>query len=63
MIVKILAANARAVMGVGIITPAKYSGIREIVREEMAQPVDTIVCRPCSLAMTIETMDGNNTKP
>ena len=48
-------------MGVGIITPAEYSGIWEIIRKEVAQPVDTIVCRPCFLAMTIETMDGNDT--
>ena len=61
MIVNVLAATARTAIEVCIITPAEYSCVWEIFREEMAKPIDAIVCLPRFFAMAIEAMNGHNT--
>lgn len=49
-------------MCVCIITPAEDACIGEIVREEVAQPVDAVACRPCLLAVSIQAMDGDDAR-
>lgn len=62
VVVEVLAADTRAAVGVRIITPAEYSGIRQIFREEVAKPVDAITCRPRFLAMAVQAVDGDDTE-
>jgi hypothetical protein len=45
MVVKILAAEAVTV-GIRIVSPGKYAGIRDVIRKEIAEPVDAIRSRP-----------------
>jgi hypothetical protein len=61
MIIEILAADARVTVGVGIVTPTEDSRIGDIVREEIAEPMDAIRGRPCLLSMAIQAMDGDDT--
>lgn len=42
-------------------TPAQYSRIGQIMREEVAQPVDTAVCRPCLHRMSVQAVDSDDT--
>jgi hypothetical protein len=62
MVIQILTADRRAAMNVRIITPAEYSGVWEICREEIAQPVNTINRCPCFLTVTVQAMDGDDTE-
>lgn len=60
MIVEVLAADA-VTMSVCIISPAEDTCIRDVGREEMVEPVDAVFCCPGPVAMSIQSMDGNNT--
>jgi hypothetical protein len=60
MVVEILTADLRAAMSVRIITPAEYSGVGEIFRKEIAEPVDAIIRRPCLFTVTVQAMDGDD---
>lgn len=42
------------------ITPAKYARVGYMVRKEVAQLVDTVVCRPRVIAMSVQAIDCNN---
>jgi hypothetical protein len=48
-------------MRVCIVTPTEYARIGQVVREEVTQPVDTVVRRPRLLAVSVQTMDCDNT--
>jgi hypothetical protein len=61
VIIEVLGAHARAAMCVRIVAPADYAGVGQVVREEVAQPVDAVARRPCLLAMSVQAMDGDNT--
>jgi hypothetical protein len=60
VIVEVLAANAGAGVDPGIVAPAKYAGIRNVVWQEVAKPVDAIASGPCLYAVAIKAMDGDD---
>jgi hypothetical protein len=60
VIVEILTADTRPSVRVGIITPAEDAGAGDILGQEVAEPVDTVVGRPCLFAVTVETVDGDD---
>jgi hypothetical protein len=47
---------------VRIVTPTEYARVGQIVREEVAQPVDTVGCCPRLLAMSVQAMDGDDAR-
>jgi hypothetical protein len=59
MIVEELVTNALS-MRVRIVSPAKYARVGQVMREEVAQPVDTVVRRPCFLAVSVQAMDSDD---
>jgi hypothetical protein len=61
MIVKVLAADTVA-MRVRIVSPAEDARIWDIVREEIVEPVDTVRCRPSLVAVSVQTVDGNDAR-
>lgn len=60
MVVKILAADAVAV-SVRIVAPAEDTRIGNIVREEIAEPVDAVRGGPSFVLMSVQAMNGHNT--
>jgi hypothetical protein len=58
---QVLAANPRPAVRVRIVAPAEYARVGEVVREEVAQPVDAAARRPCLLAVSVQAMDGDDT--
>jgi hypothetical protein len=61
VVIEVLRAHARAAVCICIVAPAEYARVREVVREEVAQPVDAAARRPCLLAMSVQAMDGDDT--
>jgi hypothetical protein len=61
VVIKVLRAHARAAVCVRIVTPAEYARVGEVVREEVAQPVDTAARCPRLLAMSVQAMNGDDT--
>jgi hypothetical protein len=61
MVEQVLAAHAGSVMRVCIVAPTEYACVGQVVREEVVQLVDTVVRRPRLLAVSVQTMDCNNT--
>jgi hypothetical protein len=61
MVEQVLAAHAGAAMRVCIVAPTKYARVGQVVREEVSEPVNTVVRRPRLLAVSVQTMDGDNT--
>jgi hypothetical protein len=59
MIIKILATDTVAV-SIRIISPGKDAGIRDIVREEIAEPMDAVRGSPSLVAVSVQAMDSNN---
>ena len=59
MIVKILGADLRSTVGIGIIAPTHNTCIRNIQREEVTEPVDIVHC-PSFLTVSIESVDSHN---
>jgi hypothetical protein len=59
--IEVLRAHARAAVRVCIVSLAEYAGVGQVVREEVAQPVDAAARRPCFLAMSVQAMDGDDT--
>ena len=49
-------------MCVRIIPPTEDSRVRNIVRKEIAEPVDSICGRPSLLTVSIQPMDSDNTE-
>lgn len=60
MVKKVLAAHARAAMRVGIVTPAEDACVRQIVREQVVQPVNAVACCPRLIAVSIEAVHSND---
>ena len=60
MVVKILGADLRSTVGIGIITPSINARVWNIQREEITEPVDT-VDRPSRFTVSIQSMNGHNT--
>jgi hypothetical protein len=61
MVEQVLAAHAGAAMHVCIVAPAEYARVGQVVREEVAQPVNAAACRPCLLAVSVQAVDGDDT--
>ncbi len=47
-------------MGVGVVAPAEDAGVWDVVRQELAEPVDTIARGPGLVAVAVEAMDGDD---
>lgn len=60
MIIEVLAANTVTV-SIRIVAPAEDARIRDIVREEIAEPVDAVRRRPSLVSVSIQPMDGDDT--
>lgn len=60
MIVKILSADLRSIVGIGIVAPTDNTCIWNIQWQEVTEPVD-LVYRPSLLTVSIESMDSHNT--
>lgn len=56
---KVLTADPVAV-GIRIVTPAEDAGVRNIIWEEIAVPVDAVRSRPCLVSMPVQAMDGDD---
>jgi hypothetical protein len=61
MVIKILTADAVAV-SIRIVSPRKYAGIRDIIWEEIAEPMDVVRGRPSLVLMSVQSVNGNNTR-
>jgi hypothetical protein len=61
VVIEVLGAHTRAAMRVRVVTPAEYARVRQVLREEIAQPVDAVARRPCLLAVTVEAVYSDNT--
>jgi hypothetical protein len=61
MVEQVLAADPRAAMYVRVVAPTKHTRVRQVVREEVAQPADAIARCPRLLAVAVEAMHGNDT--
>jgi hypothetical protein len=47
-------------MCIRIVAPAKYARVRQVVRKEVAQPVDAVARRPCLFVVSVQTMDSDD---
>lgn len=61
MVVKVLTADAGASMGVCVVAPAEDAGARDVVWQEVAEPVDSIARGPGLVTVAVEAMDGDDT--
>jgi hypothetical protein len=61
MFEEVFTAHARAAMCVRIVAPTEYARVGQVVREEVAQPIDAAARRPCLLAVSVQAMDGDDT--
>jgi hypothetical protein len=62
MVEEVLTAHARGAMCIRIVAPAEYACVRQVVREEVAQPVDAVARRPRLLVVSVQTMDGDDAR-
>jgi hypothetical protein len=60
VVIKVLAADSGAAMGVCIVPPAEDSGVRDIVWKEIAEPVGSIRGRPGLFLVSVQAMDGDD---
>jgi hypothetical protein len=51
----------RELLCVRIVPPAEYARVRQVVREEVTQPVDATARCSCLLAVSVQAMDGDDT--
>ena len=61
MIVQVLTADPIAV-SIRIVPPAKDAGIRDVVWEEIVEPVDAVRSRPSLVLMAVQAMDSDDTE-
>lgn len=61
MVIEILAADVGIRMGIRVVTPAEYAGVRDIVRKEIVKPMDAICGCPRLVAVSVQAMDGHDT--
>ena len=60
MVIKVQAANLGVALGVRIVSPAEDSGVRDIARKEIAEPVGAIRGRPGLVLVSVQAMDGDD---
>jgi hypothetical protein len=61
VVIEVLKAHARAAVCVRIVAPAEYARVGEVVREEVAQPIDAAARCPRLLAVSVQVMDSDDT--
>jgi hypothetical protein len=61
MVEQVLAAHPRPAVRVRVVALAEHTRVGQVVREEVAQPVDAAARRPCLLAVSVQAMDGDDT--
>jgi hypothetical protein len=61
VVIKVLRAHAQAAVCVRIVAPAEDARVRDVVWEEVAQPVDAAARCPRLLAVSVQAMDGDDT--
>jgi hypothetical protein len=61
VVIEVLRAHARAAVCVRVVAPAEDARVWEVVREEVAQPVDAAARCPRLLAMSVQAMNRDNT--
>lgn len=62
MVVQVLAAHPRPAVRVGVVAPAEYARLRQVVRQQVAQPVHAVTRRPCLLAVAVQAVDRDDTR-
>ena len=60
MVVQVLAAHPRPAVRVRVVAPAEYARARQVVRQQVAQPVDVIACCPRLLAVSVQAVDRDD---
>ncbi len=60
MVIEVLAADAVAI-SICIISPTEDACIWDVGREKIVEPVVSVYCCPGLVAMSVQSMDGNNT--
>jgi hypothetical protein len=60
MVEQVLAAHARAAVCVRIVAPAEYACVRQVVREEVTQPVDAVARCLRFLAVFVEAVHSDD---
>jgi hypothetical protein len=60
MVVEVFAADARAGMSVGIVAPAEDTSPRDVVRQEITEPVDAVARGPRLVAVAVEAVHGDD---
>lgn len=61
MVIEILPAYSIRSVRICVVAPTQDAGLRDIFREQVSEPVDAIVRRPCFLSVTIEAVQCDNT--
>ena len=65
MVEQVLAADPRPAVRVRVVAPAEYARVGQVVREEVAQPVnavDAVACRPRLLAVPVQAVDRDDAR-
>lgn len=68
MVEQVLAAHPRPAVRVGVVAPAEYARVGQVVREQVAQPVDAVdtvnaaACRPRLLAVPVQAVDRDDAR-
>jgi hypothetical protein len=65
MVEQVLAAHPRAAVRVGVVAPAEYARVGQVVREEVAQPVDAVDAvarRPRLLTVPVQAVDRDDAR-
>jgi hypothetical protein len=60
VIVEIVAADSIVIPGVGVIAPAEDTGMRDVVRQEITEPVDLVLGSPGPITVAVESMHGDD---
>ncbi len=58
VIVEIVAADAVAIAGVGVIAPAEDTGVRDVGRQEITEPVDLVLSGPGPVTVAVKTIQA-----
>lgn len=49
-------------VGTGVVTPAEDASVRNVTRQEIAEPVDAIACGPGPFAVAVEPRHSDDTE-
>ena len=60
MIVQVLTAHARAVVGVRVVAPTHNARVGNVGGQEIAEPVDTVGSGPCLFSVAVKTMHSDD---